>query len=126
VRDFALYVVTALALGLGAIWFADHYPDVTQDQFIRWGGLAFNTAILFGFVVGSNWRFAKYLKFWVSVAALFAAHLSVFVFLLFRIIDHWSLFWFAIAWPVEVMAFDAAINAYNWRTTERSARRVSR
>ena len=124
-RDFSLYVVIALALGIGVIWFADRYPNVTHDQRLRWGGLAFNTAVLFAFVVSVHRRFARYLKFWVLVGALVAAHLSVFVFVLFRIIEHWSLFWFLVAWPVEVMAFETAISAYRWPTVQRDIRRVS-
>lgn len=126
VRDFVLYVVISLVLALGALWFADRHLDISHDQFERWGGLAFNTAVLFGFIVSNHRRFARYLRFWVLIAALFAAHLSIFVLLLFRIIEHWSLFWFVIAWPVEVMAFGAAINAYCSPTPHRGTRRPSR
>jgi hypothetical protein len=49
VRDFAAYLVIALALGFGILWFADHSHGMGNDFIIKWGGLALNTAILYGY-----------------------------------------------------------------------------
>lgn len=109
--DFALYILIATALALGAIWSADRFEVITHEVFLRWGGLGINTLLLFGVVIWNHRHLARCTRFWTLVGALLIAHLCVFVFLVFRIVEHWTLFWFVIAYPCEIVAFDAAIDA---------------
>jgi hypothetical protein len=110
-RDFALYILIALTIGLGAIWSADRFEGITHEAFLRWGGLGINTLLLFGVAIWNHRHLASRFRFWTVIGALLVAHLCFFVFLLFRTVEHWTLFWFVIAYPCEIVAFDAAIDA---------------
>jgi peptidoglycan/LPS O-acetylase OafA/YrhL len=112
VRDFVLYIAIAVALAFGAIWSADHWHDVSHEAFLRWGGLGVNTLLLFGVAVYSRRSLVKRVRFWIVVAGLLVLHLSVFVLLLFKIVEHWSLFWFVLAYAPELVAVERILAYY--------------
>jgi hypothetical protein len=47
-------------------------------------------------------------RFWVILTACLVAHLTAFV-VLFAIVKPWSLFWFIVAFPVELYLLDRAL-----------------
>jgi hypothetical protein len=110
-RDFALYILIAVTLAFGAIWSVDRFDGITDEVFVRWGGLGINTLLIFGVVIWNHRLLARRIRFWTLVGGLLIIHSCVFVFVLFRVVEHWTLFWFATAYPCEVAAFDAAIDA---------------
>jgi len=102
VRDFSLYVAIAFALVGIAIESARF--RVSHEAFIKWGGLVFITAILFGYFISNSEQFLRVSKFWTLTVTLLFAHLTVFALILTHV-DEWKLIWFtgmAIEYPVFV------------------------
>lgn len=57
VRDFVLYI--AIGLAFGGVLIAVVRSSVNHDVFIKWGGLAFMTAVLFGYFISKNGQFLR-------------------------------------------------------------------
>jgi hypothetical protein len=101
VRDFATYLVIALALGFGVLWFADHSHGMGNDFIIKWGGLALNTAILYGYFIRWSKRYWHVLGFWLATVSVLIIHLLVFIVILQRV-QHWGALWFLPMYPIEL------------------------
>jgi peptidoglycan/LPS O-acetylase OafA/YrhL len=102
VRDFVLYIVIGLAF-VGVL-IAVARSSVSHDAFIKWGGLAFMTAVLFGYFISKSGQFLREWKFWALTAILLSVHLAAFAVILTHV-DEWKLLWFvgmAIEYPVFV------------------------
>ena len=104
--DFAAYTGIGLAVGATAIWLADR--GVSGDAFARWGGLTAITAIVFGSVLVDRRRLLNRWLFWTIWCACLAVHVLVFTMLLQRL-DDWKAIWWAPAFPIEVVAINAAL-----------------
>ena len=98
VRDFALYVAIGLTLVLLVVWGASH--EISGDVVGRWGGLAVNTAILFGYTAKHHRASLKRGSFWFVISSLFILHLLLFVHVL-QTFEGWRLAWWIIATPIE-------------------------
>jgi len=46
IRDLTLYLLIAVAVALGTVWFAYRSNGTGEGSLSRWGGLIVNTAIL--------------------------------------------------------------------------------
>jgi cell division protein FtsW (lipid II flippase) len=101
VRDFAAYLVIALAVGLGVIWFAYNSHGTSHDFIDKWVGLSLNTAILYGYVINDGRRFWRLWGFWLATVSVLIVHLLVFIVILQRV-DHWGTLWFLPMYPIEL------------------------
>ena len=104
--DFAIYIVIALAIGLGIIGLAR--AEINGDAFVRWGGLSVNTAALFGYFICDSRLLFRMSIFWILTCAMLSAHLVVFSIILTHA-THWKLIWFLVMYlelPVLVFVRD--------------------
>lgn len=102
VRDFVLYI--AIGFAFVGVLIAVARSSISHDAFIKWGGLAFISAILFGYFISNSGPFLRVWRFWGLTAALLLAHLTLFALILTHV-DEWKLIWFvgmAIEYPVFV------------------------
>jgi hypothetical protein len=99
VIDYVLYI--AITFAFFAMVFVVQ-GKWGHDAFIRWGGLAGFTLILFGYFVGNSRSRLRERPFWLLAALLLTTHLALFVFILSHV-DEWRLMWFtgmALEYPV--------------------------
>lgn len=92
-RDFALYVAIGLCVAMTAIGVAQ--TDISHDAFIRWGGLAVNTCVLFGYFIADSRRFFSRWSFWGLTIALLSLHIILFGIVLTHV-GQWKLIWFMV------------------------------
>jgi hypothetical protein len=104
---FAAYVVIALALGFGAIWFASRSRGTNDDLIVKWGGLSVHTAILYGYFISWNKRVWHVWGFWFAMASVLIVHLLVFILILLRV-DQWGALWFLPMYPIELAMLSVA------------------
>ena len=102
VRDYVLYVLIAFAF-LGTVFVVEGRWG--HDAFIRWGGLAGSTSVLFGYFISESRDFFRERRFWILTALLLAGHLTAF-FLVLTHVEEWKLMWFM------VMVFEYPAFAY--------------
>ena len=103
IRDLALYLLIAIAVAVGIIWFA-YKSDGMENEFIsRWGGLLVNSAILYGYVVKESKPFWHAWGFWLALISALSFHSLVFIVILQRV-EHWSVLWFLFMYPIELPA----------------------
>jgi hypothetical protein len=91
VRDFVSYI--AIGFAFVAVLVAVARSSVSHDAFIRWGGLAFMTATLFGYFISNSMQFFRKWQFWALTATLLFVHLAAFAVILSHV-DEWKLIWF--------------------------------
>jgi hypothetical protein len=98
-RDLALYILIALAIGAAAYLYA---IGVTPSLPVNsvWIGLCLNTMVVFGFVVKRCRRYWRVQRFWWTTLGLLLAHLAIYIVSLSRV-DHFPLLWYVILNPVE-------------------------
>jgi hypothetical protein len=73
-----------------------------HGAFIRYGGLAGFTLVLFGYFVGDSRSQLRERRFWLLIALLLATHLAFFIAILAHV-DEWRLMWFtgmALVYPI--------------------------
>jgi peptidoglycan/LPS O-acetylase OafA/YrhL len=102
IRDFVIYI--AIGFAFVGLLIVVAKTGVSQDVYIRWGGLAFMTAVLFGYFISNSGRFLREWRFWALAAILMLVHLAAFAVILTHV-DEWKLIWFvgmAIEYPVFV------------------------
>jgi len=92
-------VLVPVILGLSALFVTFAFL-VSDDTYIRWGGLAVDTAILFGFLLYNSRKALKHHKLWVLFCAFLVLHAVLWIAIL-RIASEWRLAWFGL------MAFEA-------------------
>jgi len=93
VRDFVLYI--AIGLAFVGVLIVVAQMGVSQDVYIRWGGLALNTAILFGYFIADSRQFFRRWQFWALTAVLLSVHLAGFIVVLTHVAE-WKLLWFMV------------------------------
>jgi hypothetical protein len=97
--DFLAYVLIAVLIVVGLYFYGAKDGDI--EELGKWGGLAINTLLLFGFVIKQGKLFWGRWLFWVSVASLLLIHLAIFSVVL-RSFKHWQMVWFLIMYPLEI------------------------
>jgi len=107
-RDFLLYIVVGITVGLSIAWYAWRSDGSGTELIGKWVGLAGETMILFGYAIRAHRRFVRRLSFWLVILALLGVHLSVFIVILSKV-EHWKVLWFLLAYPVENIAIDGAL-----------------
>ncbi|HEV2134550.1 MAG TPA: hypothetical protein VGR47_09805 [Terracidiphilus sp.] len=102
VRDYVVYILIAFAF-LGMVFLIEGRWG--HDAFIRWGGLAGFTAVLFGYFITDSRQYFRERRFWILTAVLLSVHLTVFAFVLTHV-EEWKLMWFM------VMLFEYPVFVY--------------
>lgn len=69
--------------------------DISHDAFIRWGGLAVNTCVLFGYFIADSRPLFRRWSFWGLTIALLSLHTIVFCIVLTQV-SQWKLVWFMV------------------------------
>lgn len=104
VRDFVLYI--AIGFAVVGVLIAVAQAGVSQEAYIRWGGLGFNTSILFGYFIVDSRQFFRRWQFWALTAVLLSVHLTGFIVVLAHVAE-WKLLWFMVMfleYPVLVFS----------------------
>lgn len=85
--DFVLYVVIALAIGLGIIWFAGHPNAIPRSPFLteKWIVFAGMTLLVFIQTAQSNKDLFVYRWFWLTLIVLLIVHCVIFIWILNRV-----------------------------------------
>lgn len=107
-RDLGLYVLIALVVGLGLLLYLPHSQTSDEEAITKWGGLAGNTLILFGYTISRHKPLRRIHSFWISLAVLLALHVSIFIFLLLQV-AHWKILWFVAMYPIEAPLIDTVV-----------------
>jgi hypothetical protein len=76
---------------------------VSDDAYIRWGGLAVDTGVLFAFFINESRHFLRKPRFWIFTACLMILHLAGWIVFLMQV-GEWRLTWFT-AMILEFPAF---------------------
>ena len=97
-------VIVPLVLALSACFIAFSFL-VSDEVYIKWGGLGVDTGIIFGFVVYHSREFLRRRRFWMLTSAVLVLHLTAWIILLSNV-GEWKLAWFGI------MAFEAPAFLY--------------
>jgi peptidoglycan/LPS O-acetylase OafA/YrhL len=92
-RDWVLYISISLAIATAGVVLAR--TGLTHDAFIRWGGLAFNTAVLFAYFVADSRDLWGRRGFWALTCGLLVTHTSAFC-LVLEHVPEWRLPWFMV------------------------------
>jgi hypothetical protein len=103
IRDFVIYIVIGLAVGLGTVWYAFHFKTHNTEALVKWIGFSGITAILFGYAIHAHRNFLRSAGFWMVMSLLLAVHLVGFIFVLRRT-QRWPLLWFVFIYPIENFA----------------------
>lgn len=90
VRDVLIIVPLVSAFLAVSILFAF---SVSDEVYIKWGGLALDTAIVFGLFIKYSRQFLKERRFWGLTFMLLAVHLVSFILILTHV-EEWKLVWF--------------------------------
>jgi hypothetical protein len=93
IRDFVLYI--AISFAFVAMLIVVARTGVSHDVYIRWGGLALNTSILFGYFIADSRQFFLRWQYWILTAVLLSVHLAGFIVVLTHV-QEWKLIWFMV------------------------------
>ncbi|MGA2809378.1 MAG: hypothetical protein ABSE87_14715 [Terracidiphilus sp.] len=85
-------IIVPLVLGMSVLGIAFAF-SVGHDTYIRWGGLALDTAVLFAFFLNTSRQFLRRQRFWMLTVCLLPVHLAVGIVFLMHVGD-WRLAWF--------------------------------
>lgn len=91
-RDVLVIVPVVIGIAALGILFAF---SVSHEVYIRWGGLAFVTVVVFGLFINDSREFFRKSQFWVLTVLLLAVHLTAFGIVLTHIRE-WKLMWFMV------------------------------
>jgi drug/metabolite transporter (DMT)-like permease len=89
-----ILVIVPVVIGLFALSILLAF-SVSHEVYIRWGGLALDTAVLFGLYINYSRKFFRKWQFWALTALLLAVHLTVFAVVLTHV-EEWKLMWFTV------------------------------
>jgi len=116
IRDFALYIVIALAFALVLMWGGTMSERDSTEIINKWVGLAVHTAIVFGYTIRQCRAFWSRRSYWITMFVLLCVHLLFFITVL-RAISEWRLVWWAIINPFEFVALGTALLLMGYRPT---------
>ena len=82
--------------------------SVTHEVYIKWGGLALDTTVLYGLFVNYSRALFRNWRFWAMTAFALVVHLCGFA-IVFNQVDEWRLSWFtvmAVEYPFLILLRD--------------------
>ena len=100
VRDVLIIAPVVVVMFILSAVFASRVSD---DVYIRWGGLALDSAVLLGFVIYYSRDLFRTRGFWIQLLSGFIVHLAAWIIFLSHV-GEWKLAWFSIM-VFEVPAF---------------------
>ena len=118
-RDQLIYTllgyvsIAAIMIAIGAViaavgmFAADRH--VSDDSFVKWGGLTINTFAVFCWVIKQSRGLWRNRVFWWTMGGLLAVHLASFWVILMNA-THWRLFWFFVICTLEVIPISATLD----------------
>lgn len=89
--------------------------SVSDQVYVRWGGLVLDTSVLFALFVKSSRRFLRSGRFWSFTIVLLLLHLSAFALILTHV-DQWKLVWFtpmAVEYPIFLFIRDKVLRTHD-------------
>ncbi|MDR3718929.1 MAG: hypothetical protein P4K98_09015 [Bryobacteraceae bacterium] len=107
VRDYVVYIAIGLAAVAVLTLLAWNTSAGSSRAFFKWLGLAFSTAIVFGYAIQGARRDWNYGSLWTVIGLALAIHLVTFWWVLSRF-DEWRLIWYVPTSLVEAVAIRAA------------------
>jgi hypothetical protein len=129
IRDLVVYLLIAIAVAVGIVWYAYASDGSGNASISRWGGLLLNTAILYGYVLKESRPFWHAWGFWMALVLGLSLHTLVFVVVL-QHVEHWSVLWFLFMYPVEIpvlaIVFDWAVHVTGAKPRHRNDARHKR
>jgi hypothetical protein len=99
VIDYVLYLAITFAF-IAMVFMVQNKWG--HEAFIRFGGLAGFTSLLFGLFIGDSRSLLRERRFWLLAGLLLTAHLALFILILTHV-NEWRLMWFtamALEYPV--------------------------
>ena len=100
-RDLGIYVVVGLIFAGAILFWGANHSDRTGAQVVgKWGGLAANTLIVFGYLIRHNRLRFKQTSFWVTLVVLIFVHLAILIRVLENFQD-WRVAWWIVITPIE-------------------------
>ena len=93
VRDFSVYIAIGLLVAATA-WIVAS-TNLNLDVITRWGGLAANTALVYGYFIADSRSFFGQRAFWAVTSVALAVHLIIFAIVLTHVAQ-WKLLWFMV------------------------------
>jgi cell division protein FtsW (lipid II flippase) len=124
-RDLGLYILIGLVVAVGLLLYLPHSQTSDEEAITKWGGLAGNTLILFGYTISRHKPLRRVQSFWATLIALLIVHLAIFVPLLLRV-EHWKVLWFVAMYPIETPLIDMAVYWATDRFPRARLKRVAR
>ena len=103
----AIMVLIGAVIAAGGLWAVNHH--VSDDSFVKWGGLTINTFALFGWVIKQSRECWSKNWYWWTMTGLLTAHLASFWVILINV-EHWRLFWFFVICTLEVIPISAILD----------------
>jgi len=92
-RDFSIYI--AIGLLVAAIAWIIASTGLSLNVITKWGGLAVNTAAVYGYFIADSRSYFRRLAFWVMTSVALSMHLVVFAVVLTHV-SQWKLLWFMV------------------------------
>jgi hypothetical protein len=105
IRDFGLYIFISVAIAAAVLIYLPYSHPSDEDAIAKWGGLAGNTLILFGYTIAQHRHLRRTFSFWVCLIILLFVHLSILIPVLWRV-DHWRIVWFVPMYLIEAPLVD--------------------
>lgn len=90
-RDFSIYV--AIGFLVAAIAWIIASTHLSLEVIPKWGGLAANTALVYGYFLADSRSFFRQRAFWAVTSVAFTVHLIIFGVVLTHVAQ-WKLLWF--------------------------------
>ena len=115
-RDLFFYIAIGLAFSLAIVWGSFQSNRSGTEVFGKWGGLAANTLIVFGYAIRQYRTLLRKKSFWAMVLAVISVHLALFIYTL-QVVDVWRLAWWVIITPIEYVIIVSALVALGYRTS---------
>ena len=92
-RDFSAYI--AIGFLVAAIAWIVASTHLSLEVITRWGGLAANTAVVYGYFLANSRSFFRQRAFWAITGTALAVHLVIFAIVLTHVAQ-WRLLWFMV------------------------------
>ncbi|MDR3725561.1 MAG: hypothetical protein P4K86_00825 [Terracidiphilus sp.] len=97
-------VIVPLILGISVLGVVFAFL-VSDDAYIRWGGLAVDTAVLFACFINMSRHFLRSQRFWILTVCLMSLHLAGWIVFLMHV-GEWKLAWFtAMALELPILLY---------------------
>jgi len=111
IRDLVLYILIACVIVIAVIASTYWAPlqKVSDQSFVKWGGLSGNTMCLFWWAIKQYRRFWRKRVFWWTMVGLLLVHVAIFWVILINV-QQWRMAWFLVICTLEVIPIFAVLD----------------